>query len=231
MMKKILFAAALTSVMSASIALAEPVNIGVLGVFEIENTKNYQAVMTSLKTQLDANGCHIQREGMVVAENGDIDLSQPNQFLYVECVQPVLGSTDRQELFDPLKSVVSDLALLEGPVQRPEKGTPISDVTDRSYILKVSYYNNEDPLGRDKDLKLIGKSLEGVENIYRTEAEIAVTDAYGIKTPDEAILIYYDTLEQGEKFRSSNKQILKKIGAFNKSHLDAFIYYVAKPIR
>ncbi len=228
MMKKTILAVSFTGLMTASAAALASPNIGVLGVYEIESSKAYQAAKAKFKAQLDGKGCRVYLEGAVLAENGDIDLSEPNRFLYLECEHTVLGSKDRQDLFQSLKSVVNDLAIFEGPIYRPENGKSTSKIADRSYIVKVSYYNNRDPLGRDNDLKDIGKSLEGLQNIYRSEAEISVTDAYGAKTPDEAVLIYYDTPEQGEKFRSSNKNILKMIGDFNKEHLESYIYYIAK---
>lgn len=227
-MKKTIVAATFTGLMAVSAAAESSPNIGVLGVYEVEDSQTYQAAKDNLKRRLEGRGCQIHLEGAVLGEDGDVDLTEPNRFLYLECEQTVLGSKERQKLFQPLKSVITDLAVFEGPIHRPENGKSVSKITDRSYIVKVSYYNNQDPLGRDNDLKEIEKNLEGLENIYRSEAEIAVTEAYGAKTPDEAVLIYYDTPEQGEKFRSSNKKILKMIGAFNEKHLESYIYYIAK---
>lgn len=219
----------LAGLVSLSMVQTANAKVGMFGIYEVENEAAHKGVIEGVKNSLTNQGCHIKLEGSVVMEQGDIDLPTPNRFIYAECEQPVLGSDKHQSLFDPLKSVAEDMALFEGPVQHPEGGNSASRVLDRSYIAKVSYYNNKDPMARDMDLKAIGKSLQGRENIYRAEAEIAVTDAYGAKTPDEAVMIFYDSPEQGDQFRANNKSILKNIGAFNKSHLEDFIYYILKP--
>ncbi len=201
---------------------------GILSLYKMTDKDSFAAAEAKLANRLQTQGCSIELAGTIIAEDGDIDLFTPDRFLYLECQSAVLGSKKRQMVFEPLIQLSSDTAFFEGallPVTQEES----EGVSQRSYILKISHYNNLDPAQRDRDLAAIGESLEGRADIYINQADISVSEAYGTKTPDEAVILYYKSAEAGERFRAANKPILKKIGAFNKNHLGDYVYYVAKP--
>ncbi|MEP3244514.1 MAG: hypothetical protein ABJN40_15360 [Sneathiella sp.] len=201
---------------------------GILSLYKITDKGSLATAEAKLANRLRMQGCSIQLAGTILAEDGNIDLFTPDRFLYLECQSAVLGSKNRQTVFEPLIQLSSDTAFFEGALL-PVKQTVSADTGQRSYILKISHYNNLDPAQRDRDLTAIGESLEGRADIYTNQADISVSEAYGARTPDEAVIIYYDSPEAGERFRAANKPILKKIGAFNKNHLEDYVYYVAKP--
>lgn len=173
-----------------------------------------------------AGGCEIVRQGAILAEDGDIDLDQPSQFILAQCDQPILDDADQRAAFETLAGEGAALALFEGlPVDLPPVTEP---ALARQYILKVSYYNNEDLARRYEDLTTIRTKVAASPDRYHNEAEILITRAMGTLTPDAVDVIYYDNAEAGNRFRDGNGEVLGLIGAFNDDHVDDFIYYVGR---
>lgn len=177
-----------------------------------------------LSSSLTVAGCHVLRQGAILAEDGDIDLDQPAHFLLAHCSEPVLSNSKNRDLFEELAGPDGSLALFEGlPVDLP----PLTeDAAARQYILKVSYYNNENLSDRYDDLNTIRAQVRSSQDMYHNEAEVLITRAQGIPTPDAIDVIYYDTFEAGDNFRNGNPDILSLIGDFNDDHVETFIYYV-----
>jgi hypothetical protein len=179
------------------------------------------------KVQLheSATGCTITRQGDIVKRQGNLDLPEVARFAILGCENEQLGQKGyAEELFveaDPLILVEGGLKALSGQA-------PAADVGQRSYIIKLSHYNNADPQARDADFKAIGKAVAPLDEKYHPELFVAVRRAVGMQTPDELAVIYYDSPEAGSRFRETNQAILEMVGAFNKSHMKSFVYLYAK---
>ncbi len=211
------------SAMSVSAA-----NYGILGLYKNVDNQNQKFNKSNLKQILVSRNCRIARTGLVVAEDGDIDLPAPDRFMFIACDAAPPDDLTDISLLNVLKSNTTNLTLFEGPFKVPYAQVPTLEDANRSYILKVSNYNNKNPHQRQQDLAKLDKKVTNLPDKYVTEAHIKVTSAYGSKTPDEAVILYYNTAQHGEKFRKGNPKILKQIGAFNDNHLVDYIYYIGQ---
>lgn len=173
------------------------------------------------------NGCLIVREGPVVGENGDLDIDQPDYFIYLSC--PEISKNTESVVFT--RHLKEGDKLLQGPIIDSDGGKPEESGVQREYILKVSNFNNKNPKTRNEDLTAIQSALPPRPVRYVTEAYIRVFDAVGMPRPDEAVVLYYDTPGHGDRFRSEYKDVLTAIGGFNQRHLDGFVYYSARSKR
>lgn len=126
-----------------------------------------------------------------------------------------------------LHKTTKNLAILEGSFLNFNRDLMATSGTERSYILKLSDYNNAKPKQRNIDLSEIDKMVKTREHKYTTEASLRINDANGMKRPDEVVVIHYDSKEDGEIFRKNNGDILIKIGQFNQNHLTQFSYLIA----
>ena len=202
---------------------AHATDYGLLGLYKVDDAAVFETALRAFEQDIADRGCALSREGMIVGEDGDIDIDTPSRFLWLTCAAPLLRGADTRAVFAKLEAGAHRLALLEGEVFAGENGA--SRVAGRAYILKVSHYNNDDPDARDADLAALQATVATRADRYKLEAFIAVSHAVGMTTPDEAVLIYYDDPQQGERFRGGNGDIMKAIGGFNKDHLTDFIYY------
>ncbi|WP_120496827.1 hypothetical protein [Kiloniella sp. EL199] len=218
-------------VSSNSLSLAETTSKGVLALINTDDVATYDNKLGTFETRVNAQGCRILREGPVLAEDGDIDLDQPNRFIYMTCSSSFLGHTDGRKLISQLNQGLEYAVAVEGVTILHDEASFERTATTRSFILKVSYYNNSNPAQRDEDLSTLGTLVHPRTDTYQTEAFVGVSQAYGIPTPDEAVVIYYDTPDAGNRFRENNPDILKKIIDFNDKHLNDFIYYIAQSRR
>lgn len=221
---------ALSFMAGLNIATASASKLGVVGLFQVENQEKYSKSIKTLETQLSQHDCRMSRHGIIADEAGDIDIEQPNRFLILACKESVVGKGNWGTIFEPISSASNSSVILEGLLTIfPEDNSP-SDITDRAYILKVSHYNNESPVGRERDLKTLRNETLKVADRYRRDIFIDIDRAIGMETPDEVALIYYENPEQGDKFRENNPDILEKVGAFNKTHLNDHVYYFGMAI-
>jgi hypothetical protein len=219
--------AALTIVlMSATSAFAQNnvAPIGVMGLFNAENP----TTVTLDTAVLAALGCSVRRSGAIGAAQGDIGIEQPNQFVLLACETSVLSDMSLRAHLAELAPSSETLAILEGdlfdfPIQGAE-----SVISDRQYVFKISYYNNDDIDTRDTDLSALTAKAEAIEDTYITEAFVGVNHAVGMATPDEVVMLYYDDAETGDRFRNANSDFLSEIGVFNATHLISTVYYVGQ---
>lgn len=209
------------------IVTTQAADTGLLALVEVDSSSSYAAGLAGINAAAKTANCALVREGSIVNENGNMDIDQPDRFLYLRCASPVIAA-NKTGLINPLKALGDKVALAEGPLASVDGPGDAASGAGRAYILKLATYNNDDPAKRDRDLLAIGKKVKPLPDRYKNEAFIRVHDALGMKRPDEAVVIYYDTPEQGERFRNSNGDILKAIGAFNDDHLEDFVYFGGK---
>lgn len=213
---------------AATPALADAV--GLLGLCQVKDMGRYAEALKALEKGLGDRGCAVRREGEIAAMDGSLDVAKPDRFLLLECTGSLLKGGATRALFEPLQAVTNHLMLAEGELDLFGRGFSASGV-GREYIIKVSHYTNRDPNQRDRDLAAIQEEVARRPNRYRTEAIITPSRARGMTTPDEVVVLYYDSPKDGDQFRQHNGDILEKIGAFNKSHLVGFTYFTASSTR
>lgn len=180
--------------------------------------------------QLENRGCKLWRRGGLAGTQGSLDLDGPGHFALFACEANILDTTRHRAVLAPMLSGGTAVKAIEGPIldRRPETAS-LESQQARSYVLKISRYNNLDPDSRDRDLEKINAMAAGRADAWTTEAQIAGLRAVGMATPDEVVLIHYDDPQQGQRFRSANPDIMKQIGAFNRKHLIDFTYLSAPP--
>ena len=217
---------ALVGIFTANVSMAA--SHGILGLFDIEGDDFGRAVTEF--SHADGN-CRIQRAGIIVGQQGDIDLDQPNHFILLACGDTDIEGPQAQEILSPFSGHADETVILSGPASHfPEDDSP-SAIGQRSYIVKVSHFGNADPASRMRDLAALRQATLDMADRYRRETFLKVTDAVGMETPDEVALIFYEDAGQGARFRDNNPDFLEKIGAFNKAHLNDHIYYFGQAIR
>ena len=200
----------------ATVASAE--NTAVAGLFEKAGALNIAAVKNL--------GCTIFHAGKIVAQQASFKMKQPDQFIIMTCEQSLLHSAQNRQALSNLYAGGHMIAALEGPLATFEVVNNHSLSTARQYILKLGYYNNNDIDRREDDLLALNQKVAPLEGRWTTEGFVGINHAMGISTPDELVIIYYDTPEIGEQFRDNNKDILNDVGAFNDAHLTNYSYLV-----
>jgi len=202
-------------------------SIGILGLYEFKGNVKPSLDLAKVK----GLGCELYREGHVMGESGDIDIAEPTHFIMLACEASLLSDQKSREALQATVPQGKMITILEGDLSAYANAEPVSKVTGRSYIIKISHYNNEDTDQREGTLKKLSQMVKTRAHNYKTEAIIDVNRALGMATPDEAVLIYYDQAGDGEKFRAGNPDIMKVLGRFNKNHLNDYIYYDGQVIR
>ena len=198
---------------------AQPV--GILGLYEVEDA----SLPSFKKHNIKSLGCELRREGLIAAEKGDIDIDEPNRFVLLACETSLLGDINKRTKLQDILSQGRTLTILEGALSDESHD---KNVPNREYVLKISHYNNENTEQREQDLEHLNNLVSVRPNHYKTESFIAVNKAIGMPTPDEAVVIYYDSTKDGEDFRKNNPDIMNLVGSFNKKHINDYIYYVGK---
>lgn len=217
-----------SSLMAISNATAAEAAKGLLLLYSELGEDKISATLTQLQDQ----DCSLWRQGSVAGAQGNLDVGDPDGFVLLACGSDVLAGGSGLELLDDLQKLDSDLRAVEGPLLfRVRDEADSIAVSGRDYILKISHYNNQTPAARESDLQRINGLAGERKDAWTNEAMIAGLRAVGMRTPDEVVVIRYDDPQQGERFRSNNKDLLKEIGAFNKKHLTEYSYISAKPER
>ncbi len=211
----------LMAVLGATAGLAESEPVGVLGLYRGDTTGFDSSKIADL-------GCTIQREGVIGAAQGNLDLEQPNQFLLLACEASVLGEAARRSQFASIAGPDHVPVVLEGDLTDFDVPDAVGEISDRQYILKVSTYNNANVDERETELASLNATAEQRVDTYKTESFVSVNHAMGMPTPDEVVVLYYDTPASGDRFRDQNGDLMNSIGAFNKAHLVNFVYYVGQ---
>ena len=168
---------------------------------------------------------------MIAGAQGDIGIDQPNRFVLLACDGTILSDIDKHARFNALVENAPADVILEGPIADMPDGVGNGNVDERQYIFKISYYNNRDIDGRTIDLANIDAFTSALPDRYIVESFIGVNKASGMPTPDEIVVIYYDSPEQGDRFRQNNDEALGMVGEFNADHLNEFVYLVGKANR
>jgi len=208
-------------VLSENAAMAA--GIGVIGLYQ-NGTKISEAGIKAL-------GCTLQRQGIVVAQQGKINLNQPDQFVVLACDLPVLVQSEYRYAIANLFDDGTAIALFEGALTEVESPAGQLVVSEREYILKIGFYNNLDVDDREADLLELQNKTEPRKGRWKTEAFLQVHYAVGISTPDEIVVLYYDNPEEANQFRGNNKDILNDVRAFNAAHLTGFTYLIGAATR
>lgn len=178
----------------------------------------------------EENGCQVRRAGIIETQLGDIGLDQPSQFVFLACRDGLLSTPDRKKVLTGLQGSPRMLAILEGSLQDLDALANEPGLSTRQYILKISHYNNLDIEARDRDLREIGRLTTKRDDQYTNESYVGVTHAMGMPTPDEVVVISYQSPDHGARFRKNNPDIMALIGTFNKRHLGETIYYSGKAL-
>lgn len=218
------YATILTLFMTSAATPVLGANLGILALYQMDDTQKYQQALQTLEQTLTQQNCQLRREGKIAGVKGKLDLNQTNRFLFLTCDSALLKNKTTRALLNPLQNTTNHLVLIEGELTLSEAMKPAPVGKNRSYILKISYYNNVNPDRRDDDFTHIGQLKSQRPNHYQSEASINVSRAIGITTPDKISIIYYPQSQQGKQFRKNNPDILQKIGDFNKAHLTQFGY-------
>lgn len=198
----------------SSAANAEPV--GIFALLE-DNPPN-------LSLSAAAQGCSVAHQGGVLARQGNLDLPEVAGFALLSCDDRLLDDPKRVEA---AFGGQSPLVTLEGGLTSFDIPSGVPDPQNREYIIKLSYYNNADLVGRTADLEELQQLVRPLPDPYRNEKFLEVHRASGMRTPDEVVVIYYESPAAGDRFRESNQAVLEKVGAFNKKHLVSFVYLIA----
>ena len=210
-------------------AQAQPVNL--VGMFQTLNNQAHSKVINQLEQDASDQDCTLLREGKTLGAQGNYPLQPNNSFFVLKCAQGLLKQNRAQPLIEHLDQNTNNLILLEGKDgQQNDTNSPANGV-QRSYIFKLSNYNNRSPKQRNLDLIQLTDKSKNLKHHYVTEASIRVDEAYGIERPDELTIIYYQSADDGKKFRHNNPDLMKKIGQFNQNHLTQFSYISAQSNR
>jgi hypothetical protein len=174
----------------------------------------------------NALGCSVQGQGAIFAQQGKTKIDQPDQFVVLACDQPVLGQRDSRSALADLFDGGANVALFEGALAEFDVPDDQPAISERQYVLKLGYYNNLDLTGRASDLQALDRKVSDRDGRWATEAFLNVYNAMGVATPDEVVILYYDSAEIADRFREENQDILVDVGTFNAAHLTGFAYLV-----
>ncbi len=219
--KKLLVLAIALAGLLAAPALAN--EVGLLGLYEAGDA----SALAELESGLSQHGCSLRREGAVLDANGPLELPAAERFVLLECHMSLLASGMGSSALQPLGA---DVVWLEGALTG-SSGLSAPTEPGRSYLIKLSRYNDSAPEDRDRDVAAINMEAATRPNGFRNEAVIAVTRTSGVDALDEVTLLYYESAAQGKAFREANGDLLKRIGAFNKAHLVDYVYMNASAER
>ncbi|MCZ6860296.1 MAG: hypothetical protein O7I42_08470 [Alphaproteobacteria bacterium] len=206
-------------------------SFGLFVMYKVGDMPKYRRLLAELEENLGNRGCSVSIEGPIKGGQGDIQVQQPNRFIQIRCKRPLLRDSAGRSVVLKIRRAATNLIALEGPLTLHPIGKSASSRKSRSYIFKVSHYNNLEPNHRDSEPPAINRLAASRPDSWREVGAIAVTDAIGMRRPDEVVILFYDGPEQAKRFRKNNPDILKRIGAFNKRHLINFIYYIASSDR
>lgn len=218
-MKNIEMIAAITAVTLFAGAVSAQ-QVGVVGLYQNGSALNVAAISDL--------GCTIQRSGVIVAMQGKLStpMTQPDQFVVLSCEAPIMADSERRATIAPLSNGGGTIALFEGAMTDFEELANARDASGRQYILKLGYYNNADIDARNANLMALDAKASDREGVWTTESFLQVQSASGVATPDEVVILYYDSAEIAENFRDENQDILEDVTAFNSAHLNGFSYLI-----
>ncbi len=205
----------------AGASIAE--DVGLLGLFRVSDPAAYSQALMEIESSTAAFGCAIRRHGKLSGTQGPLALPDVNRFLLLKCEAPLLAGRAGRAALQPLAGRTSDFVLLEGNARWSADDLG-SAVNERAYVIKLSHFNNRAPDARDDTLASVGHDVAARPHAYQNAAVIAVDRAWGIPTPDDVTVLFYRSAADGSAFREQNPDIMKRIGEFNATHVDDFVY-------
>jgi hypothetical protein len=232
MIHKSLFSNVKLTIFSTAMGIASqssgaPGEIAVLAMIQVSDPAGYEQALAPLGSSLAERGCSVRRDGSLSGTRGPLELPESNRFLLLECKSSLLAGPG-SAAFESLAPHAEVRVLLEG-------GSTWSDgdsaVTQRVYTIKLSEFNHDRPGQRDRELASIGSEAALRPHAWVNESVIAVDRAFGISKPDDVTVLYYRSPEDAKAFREQNKDILKRVGAFNKAHLASYVYASGSAVR
>lgn len=208
-------------------------SVGVFGLFSLKSNITQNKLINDLEEQTIPLGCALRREGSITEIQGNYDMSEVNRFFLLECESSILQNNESYSVITNIRRSTDNFSVLEGPISQFGNFGLAKPGNGNSYIFKLSDYNNISPRQRNKDSIRIVSLVEKRKDRFQIEAIIRLQNAYGMKRPDELEVIYYDSLESGERFRSNakNDDVMELIGKFNKNHLIQTNYLIAQSNR
>ncbi len=207
-----------------AIAASENHSIGVLGLYKATEPTG----LSINNKSLEAAGCKLHQNGVIGGAQGNIGLEQPNQFALFLCQGPVLNDPAKRGSLTKAASPEKIIAVIEGDFMVMPNAGHSSEVSGRRYVIKIGRYNNLDIDGRDHDLAALSAKAAQAKDTYVAESFIGVNHAQGLPTPDEAIIMFYETPEAAERFYANNEPILEEVAGFNHDHMIDFVYYTGQ---
>jgi len=218
MIKRISTLSAVAFLLGALPAIADP--IGILSIYEGEASLN--------ETTLASLDCTVARRGQIIGQQGPLDVTNEAGFAILSCAETVIGDAQRRQAAMSMFEDAEIVGMLEGDIMETDGDGGTSPLADRLYIMKLGYYNNIDPDLRERELTSINDVASGRDGAWRDELQIAVDSAIGMPTPDEVVVLHYDSPQAADAFRSANPDVLQMVGQFNGAHLTNFVYLVAR---
>ncbi len=191
--------------------------------------QDQQQMIQQLESKLKGNACVIHREGQILAKQGSYAFPSQNKFMMLTCDTAQLEQDTHW--LTQLAQDVSNLTIQEGKIVVLNHDAMKEAGEKRQFIIKISDYNNDSAIDRNRDLTVLQTLVTTRTPAYKNETVFRVDDALGMPRADEIAMIYYDNAGDAQAFRANNDDVLAKIGAFNQEHLTQFAYFVAKSNR
>ena len=201
--------------------------IGILGLFQATNKSAVRSAVEQLEKDSVANECVLRREGMIINDQGTYELGALDSFILIECERSLLSNGKFPSLLKRINAAGNNSKFLEGPINQFGHLGLSEPGAGRSYIIKLSDYNNISPQQRETELLSLSAAVGHVKDHYNAEASIHVVNAQGMSRPDDVTVIYYNSSESGNKFRENNPDYMTRISHFNEKHLRRFSYLEA----
>ena len=214
-----------TQLAAGSVEAAQ--EVGVLAMYKVSDSEKFDRAVKRLHSSVIEHGCRIRREGELSGTRGSLPLPDLDRFLLLQCETSMHSGRANME-FESLEPHTSEQVLLSGPSIFTDD---VSDVSKRSYVIKLSQFNNKAPVERDQDLASLGTDAASRPHAFRNETVIDVDHTVGIPAPDDVTVLYYRSPEDAKAFRENNKDILSRIGEFNKLHVESFVYATGAAVR
>ncbi|MGI9590674.1 MAG: hypothetical protein ACR2P8_04845 [Myxococcota bacterium] len=219
--RSLLSGLALAAFAAPASAIAAPPaasEVAVLGLFRAADPAAHAGALDALGSA--ASGCAIRRQGKVAGTRGPLALPEPNRFLLLRCQSSLLEDPAGLAAIEGLGG---ELVLLEGSALW-SGDEPDASVAERAYVIKLSRFNEEAPGAREADLAAIGRDVSQRPHAYVNEAVISVARSRGADGTDDVTVLYYRRPSDGKAFRQQNPDLMKRIGAFNETHVADFVY-------
>ena len=219
------------ALLAPTVNAAQISTLGVVGLYHADNKNSQDDTLKEVFDLANRHKCSIMRNGDILDQKGKSLKIEANQYFIAKCDITALDKNTLLNWADELKKHVSNVVLLEGNMDIPNILASENKSSERSYIIKISHFNNLNPKQRNVDLKHLGELVSKVAPKYNVESQLHITNTYGMPSPNKITTIYYHSAAEGDNFRSNNRDILEKISNFNNDHIESFVYLFANSAR